>query len=88
MRKKDYLIVIKLENKIWNTAWNVTYRKWEDSDEALRFEDFLATCERGRAVMPAAKHDMCDEYIQCDGPYYSGDFVYYDEIPAADTYVA
>ncbi|MCX6986149.1 MAG: hypothetical protein NT118_15580 [Lentisphaerae bacterium] len=65
-----------------------TYRDWEDIDEALRFDDFLATCERGDAVMPADKPETCDEYIQCDGPYYADGFVYYDDIPAADTYVA
>ena len=63
MRKKDYLIVIKLENKIWNTAWNVTYRKWEDLDESESFDDFIATREKGEEIMPAAKHQPSDEYM-------------------------
>jgi hypothetical protein len=62
-------------------VWDVTYRDCEDIDEAERFDDFISRCERGEAVMPAAKHQTSDEYIQCDGPYHSDGFVYYDDIP-------
>lgn len=77
-----------LKHIVWNYVWDLTLREWEDSDEALRFDDFLAACERGQAVMPVAKHDRCDEDLECDDSDYPGDFVYYDEAPATDTYVA
>ncbi len=77
-----------LKNIVWNTVWDLTYKDWEDSDEAERFDDFISKCERGQAVMPAGKHETCDEYIHCDGPYYADGFVYYDEIPETGTSVA
>ena len=77
-----------LKNIVWNTVWDLTYRDRKDIDESERFDDFIEKCELGEAVMPADKPETCDEYIQCDGPYYSEGFVYYDDMPAKDTHVA
>jgi hypothetical protein len=77
-----------LKNIVWNTVLDITYRKWQDLDESERFDDFIEKCELGEAVMPADKPQTNDEYIQCDGPYYSDGFVYYDDLPAKDTHVA
>jgi hypothetical protein len=54
----------------------------------LKFDDFIAKCEKGEAVMPVAKIKNCDEDPECDDSDDSEGVAYYDDMPEKNTHVA